>query len=333
MRIYNQTMKLKKLNKKIAYQTSLGVVYNCDSLEYLREMKSNSIQLVMTSPPFALSRPKEYSNKPEQEYIEWFKEFALEIKRVLKPNGSFVIDLGGSYKKGRPVRSLYNYELLILLVNELGFNLAEEFFWHNPSKLPSPIEWVNKRKIRVKDSVNTIWWLSKSDFPYTNMKAVLTPYSERMQKLLKDPEKYYQTAERPSGHQISKGFAKDNGGSIPSNLLVFPNSDSSSSYLKHCKVFGLKSHPARFPIKLPDFFIRFLSKKNDIILDIFSGSNTTGEASETLGRKWISIEQDTNYALTSLVRFIDSKNLSVNSIYKDHPVVNKIIDVESNFVK
>ncbi len=87
-------------------------------------------------------------------------------------------------------------------MNKVG-NLAEEFFWHNPAKLPSPIEWVNKRKIHVKTRVNTIWWFSKSDFPKANVTSVLAPYSERMKKLLKDSDKYYSPKDRPSGHQIS----------------------------------------------------------------------------------------------------------------------------------
>jgi hypothetical protein len=110
-------------------------------------------------------------------------------------DGSLVLDLGGAYRKGLPVCSLHNYRILLRLCDELGFFLAEEFYWHNPSKLPSRIEWVNQRKIRVKDSVNTIWWLSKTQWQKADVKKVLTPYSERMKKLLKNPDKYYQPDE------------------------------------------------------------------------------------------------------------------------------------------
>ncbi len=203
------------------------------------------------------------------------------------------------------------------MCDELGFHLAEDFYWYNPSKLPSPIEWVNKRKIRAKDSVNTVWWFSKSEYPKADVSQVLTAYSDRMKKLLKDPEKYYQPKDRPSGHKISSNFGKDNGGAIPSNLLQIPNSESSSHYLKCCRKVGLKAHPARFPAKLPQFFIRFLTDPNDLVVDIFSGSNTTGMVAENERRRWISIEKDLKYTASSAFRFVDADTTQgeVQSLY------------------
>jgi len=158
------------MNAYIGYSTNLGKCVCGDSLEVLKQIPDNSINIVMTSPPFALQRKKEYGNEEQSNYVNWFCEFAEIVKQKLADDGSFVVDLGGAYIKGEPVRSLYNYRLLIKMCDELGFNLAEEFFWYNPSKLPSPIEWVNKRKIRVKDAVNTIWWFSKSSFPKADVK-------------------------------------------------------------------------------------------------------------------------------------------------------------------
>jgi DNA modification methylase len=242
----------------------------------------------------------------------------LEVKRVLKDTGSFVLDLGGAYLKNRPVRSLYNYRVLIKLCDEQGWNLAEEFFWFNPAKLPSPIEWVNKRKIRAKDAVNTVWWLSKTDFPKANISNVLVPYSDRMKLLLKDSDKYYSPKDRPSGHQISKKFSSDNGGAIPPNLLQIPNTESNSQYLRYCKTAGVSGHPARFPEKLPEFFIGFLTDKDDIVLDIFAGSNTTGAVAEKLGRQWLAFEKEQKYLATSAFRFLSEKEENtVNALYAD----------------
>ena len=285
------------------YKTHFGAAYCGESLDLLDCLPANSIDLVVTSPPFALLRPKEYGNKDQSDYIDWLTQFAVRIHRVLKPTGSFVLDLGGSYQRGKPVRSLYNYKILIKFCEDVGFFLAEEFFWHNPSKLPSPIEWVNKRKIRVKDSVNTVWWFSKTEFPKADVSKVLVPYSDRMKKLLENPDSYYNPKKRPSGHDISSAFSKDNGGAIPSNLLVFPNSESNSQYLSLCKQLGQKGHPARFPSKLPEFFINMLTEPSDIVLDIFAGSNTTGEAAEKLGRNWLSFELDPEYVENSKLRF------------------------------
>jgi len=287
------------------YTTNYGAAYIGNSLELLEQISSDSINLVITSPPFALLREKSYGNVDQSAYIDWLFAFCKKVYRVLAPHGSFVIDLGGAYQTKRPVRSLYNYRILIKLCDELDFRLAEEFFWYNPSKLPSPIEWVNKRKIRAKDSVNTVWWLSKTDNPKANVSNVLVPYSERMKKLHKDPGKYYTPRERPSGHDIGASFATDNGGAIPSNLLQIPNTESNSRYIQLCKAVNIPAHPARFPQKLPMFFINFLTEPDDIVLDIFAGSNTTGAAAESLQRRWIAFEQNLSYLAASAFRFID----------------------------
>ena len=288
------------------YYTKFGHAYVGDSKELLTSLDEGSVDLVITSPPFALQRKKEYGNKDQDEYVDWLLEYGCHVFRVLKNTGSFVLDLGGAYKKGRPVRSLYNYRVLIRMCDECGFNLAEEFFWHNPAKLPSPIEWVNKRKIRVKDSVNTVWWFSKTDFPKADVKKVLVPYSDRMRKLLKNPDAFYKPKKRPSGHDISKGFgSSSNGGAIPPNLLQFPNTDSNSQYLRMCKELSAKKHPARFPSKLPEFFIDFLTDEGDLVLDIFAGSNTTGEVAEMKGRRWIACDLDSDYLAASALRFFE----------------------------
>ena len=290
------------------YQTRLGVQVCADSREILGLLPEKSIDLIVTSPPFALLRQKSYGNKAQADYVRWLVEFGRAALRPLKETGSFVLDLGGAYQRGRPVRSLYNYRVLIAFCDELGYRLAEEFFWYNPAKLPSPIEWVNKRKLRAKDAVNTVWWCAKSDNPKADVTRVLTPYSERMKTLLRDPTKFYRPKGRPSGHDIAEAFSRNNGGAIPSNLLQIPNTDSNSSYLRICKALGRASHPARFPPELPRFFIDFLTEPRDVVVDIFSGSNTTGHVAETLGRRWLSIEIDRAYSALSAIRFLEGRD-------------------------
>jgi site-specific DNA-methyltransferase (cytosine-N4-specific) len=288
------------------YTTDFGEAYVGDSVELLCGLPEESVDLVMTSPPFALQRQKEYGNKTESDYVDWLLQFAEGVRRVLKPTGSFVLDLGGAYRSGRPVRSLCNFRVLLRLCDEYSFHLAEEFFWYNPAKLPSPIEWVNKRKIRVKDAVNTVWWLSKTDFPKADVRRVLTPYSDRMKKLLENSAAFYTPKKRPSGHDISGKFGVDNGGAIPSNLLEFSNTESNSQYLRCCKLLNIESHPARFPEKLPGFFVNFLTEPDDLVLDIFAGSNTTGFAAQKLGRRWLAFEKDREYLAASAFRFMES---------------------------
>lgn len=288
----------------MVYRTRLGSAHAGDSRQLLDGLPDDSVDLVMTSPPFALQRKKEYGNKEQSEYVDWIVTFGKQVRRKLKDDGSFVLDLGGAYQKGSPSRSLYNFRVLVRLCDEVGFHLAEDFYWYNPARLPGPIEWVNKRKIRAKDAVNTVWWLSKTAWPKANIGSVLVPYGARMKKLLTDPAKFYRPKQRPSGHDISRGFATDNGGAIPPNLLQFANTESSGAYLLGCKTVGVKGHPARFPAKLPEFFIRFLTSPGDIVLDIFAGSNTTGQVAESEGRRWLAFEEQRSYLAASVFRFL-----------------------------
>lgn len=317
------------------YSTQKGSAYIGNSLNLLDKLAENSIDLIMTSPPFALQREKSYGNVDQETYVNWLLAFCEKVYRVLSPTGSFVLDLGGAYQSKKPVRSLYNYRLLIRLCDELNFQLAEEFFWFNPSKLPSPIEWVNKKKIRAKDSVNTVWWLSKSDYPKADVRRVLVPYSDRMKKLQQNPTKYYTPKLRPSGHDIGVGFATDNGGAIPSNLLQIPNTESSSQYLRLCKDLEVPSHPARFPAKLPLFFIKFLTEPNDLVLDIFAGSNTTGFAAETVGRRWLAFEQEHQYLAASVFRFLakDTSSDQAKTLYDRLINFEETVMIETAFAE
>ena len=297
-------MSAPRLSVNPAYSTQLGAAYIGDSLKLLADLPDATVNLVLTSPPFALQRQKEYGNRDQSEYVDWLLEFGRLVHQKLCDDGSFVLDLGGAYLKGVPVRSLYQFRVLLRFCDELGFHLAQEFFWHNPSKLPSPIEWVNKRKLRAKDTVNTLWWFSRSEWPKANVSKVLTEYSPRMKKLLADPAAFYTPKERPSGHEIGLAFATDNGGAIPSNLLQIPNSESNGAYLGACKAMGITGHPARFPSKLPEFFIRMLTDPDDLVVDIFAGSNTTGMVAEAEGRRWISFELSREYVGASVLRFV-----------------------------
>src|SRR5882672_3089246 len=167
------------------YSTELGNAYCAESLVFMQSLPAGSIDLVLTSPPYALHFKKEYGNADQSEYVEWFLPFAEEIKRILKPDGSFVLNVGGAWTAGAPLRSLYHYRLLLALCDRVGFNLCQEFFWYNPAKMPAPAEWVNVRRIRVKDSVEYIFWLSATPNPKADNSRVLQEYSPDMRRLIK----------------------------------------------------------------------------------------------------------------------------------------------------
>jgi DNA modification methylase len=292
------------------YTTDFGAAYVADALDILKALPKDSIHLVLTSPPYALHFQKEYGNVGKSDYIEWFLEFAQEIYNIIPEDGSFVLNIGGSYNKGKPTRSLYHFKLLIALVEEVGFHLAQECFWFNPAKLPMPAEWVTVRRIRIRDAVEYIWWLSKTPWPKATNLSVLRPYSKDMERLHKRGVK---RTTRPSGHTIKTSFSEISaGGSIPPNviedeislnMLKFGNNASNDPYIKSCKKAGLKPHPARFPAALPEFFIKMLTEEGDVVLDPFAGSNTTGAAAEKLRRYWIAVDNVESYLEGSKYRF------------------------------
>lgn len=282
------------------YKTELGNAYCEDSLVFMRNMHSDSVDLVFTSPPYALHFKKEYGNVDQKAYTEWFMPFAKEIKRILKPSGSFVLNIGGTWTPKIPTRSLYHFRLLLRLSDDLSFYLCQEFFWYNPAKIPAPAEWVNVRRIRVKDSVEYIYWLGKSPNAKADNLKILQPYSIDMIRLIKRGVK---KTIRPSGHNIKATFANNRGGAIPGNLIECGNNESNSNYFSLLRKLGRKIHPARFPAELPRFFINFLTNPGDLVLDPFAGSNTTGYVAESLNRRWIAIEISKEYVEDSQFRF------------------------------
>jgi len=284
------------------YVTERGRAYLGDALQVMGALPSESVNLIVTSPPFPLTfrKRKPYTSVGEDGFVDWFLPYARECYRLLKADGSFVVDLGGVWNKGSATKSLYQYRLIIALCDQLGFHFAQDFYWYNPAVLPAPAEWVNVRRVRVKSAVDMVTWFGKSEAPRASNRRVLRPYSRDMLRLI---DRGYRAKDRPSGHHITHKFQKDHGGSIPPNLLEIGNNDSNGSYLKACTEANLPVHPARFPKGLPEFFIRLCTELGDVVLDPFAGSNVTGEAAEENGRKWIAIELAEEYLKGSTFRF------------------------------
>jgi DNA modification methylase len=264
------------------------------------------VKLIFTSPPFPLNRKKAYGNLTGQEYVRWLAGFAKELRELLKPNGSIVLEMGNAWEPGKPIMSTLALEALLAFRDAGGFQLAQQFICHNPARLPTQAQWVNVERIRLKDAYTTLWWMSRSERPYANNRKVLKPYSESMLQLLRT--KRYNAGKRPSQHKIgAKSFLTNNKGAIPSNVLAFSNTTNGDGYHLYCREQGLKLHPARMPKGLAEFFIRFLTRPGDLVLDPFAGSNTTGAAAQSLERRWLSVEADGDYAKGSLGRFLHEK--------------------------
>lgn len=305
-----------KLKTPPYYSTRLGAAYLGDSRELIKEVPDASVQAIITSPPYALRAKKKYGNASQDEYVEWFLGFVDDFVRVLKPDGSLVIEIGGAWNKGSPTRSIYLFELLVELVKRKNLHLAQDFYWLNKARMPSPAEWVTVQRIRVKDAVTPIWWLSPSARPKASNRAVLKPYSAAQKKLF---ERGYNGGKRPSGH-VARKFENDNGGAIPANvvdtraerkllpenLVEVAHTAARDNYQQYCRDNKLDAHPARFPRDVPEFFVRFLTEPGDVVLDPFAGSNMTGAVAEAHGRRWLGFEKDENYLKGSRGRFSEA---------------------------
>lgn len=295
------------LQAYLAYGTKLGLCLKGNAETVLRapavaNSLKGKVDLIFTSPPFPLNRKKKYGNLQGDAYVDWLAGFARTFRTLLRPRGSVVIELGNAWEPGKPAMSTLALRALLCHLERGNFTLCQQLIWYNPARLPTPAQWVNVERIRLKDAYTHLWWMSLTDRPYADNRRVLTEYSESMKNLL--AKQKYNNGSRPSEHNIGKeSFLTDNAGAIPSNVITLANTHSNSDYLSYCREHKLKPHPARMPPGLAEFFIRFLTKPGMLVLDPFGGSNTTGAAAEKLGRHWISIEPNEDYIATSRGRF------------------------------
>jgi DNA modification methylase len=305
---------------QLAFKTDRGRLYVGDSLKLLQspafERLKGKVQLIFTSPPFPLARKKRYGNLVGDDYSRWLAEFAKPLRDLLTPDGSMVIELGNGWVQGSPVMSTASIKALLAFQEAAELHLCQEFICFNPARLPTPAQWVTIERVRVKDSFTRVWWLSPTTNPKADNRRVLTEYSDSMKRLLHKGT--YTGGLRPSEHRIGeKSFLQNNGGAIPPNVLVPPGSDqaelsailpisntsSRDPYQQRCKEQKLEAHPARMPEALAGFFVQFLTDPDDLVLDPFAGSNTTGFVAEKHDRNWIGVELSASYAESAKVRF------------------------------
>jgi DNA modification methylase len=304
---------------KPIFKTKLGKLFvgKCEEvLPAVRDLKTTKARLLFTSPPFPLKRKKRYGNLAGEEYVEWIESLALTFANVVADDGSIVIEMGNAWEPLRPVQSLLPIKALMRFVEnkQAGLRLCQEFVCYNPARLPSPAQWVTIDRIRVKDSFTRVWWMAKQDRPLADNRRVLKKYSQAMEELLE--RQSYNHGKRPSEHVLSKkGFLQKHEGSIPPNVVLpedndlpedfleYANTGSVENYQKFCRDNKITSHPARMPPKLAEFFIKYLTKPGDLVIDPFGGSNTVGHAAERLGRKWLTVEANPLYAAASIARF------------------------------
>lgn len=306
----------------LMYTTEYGEYHYGDTLDLLNHIDDGSVQLLLTSPPFPQVKERnDYLNPNPNTYVDWLLNIVKQYLSKLTKTGSIVIELGHVYNHRQPTLNIYNYEFIYRAVKELNLHLCFQFFFYNPSSLPSPTAYCNRMRIRPKNSVSLMPWLSLTPKPYADTNSVLKPYSKKFKKLLKLDQITAIDHNTPSGHYIHNDTWKNNGGSIPTNLLSIPNSDSCDKYLKVCRSLNLKPHSARMPKKLVEFFVKSLTSEQDLVVDPFGGSNTTGFVAQSLNRRWTTIDNNKHFIGTSLFRFIDNDyQQAYDSIINEIPI-------------
>jgi DNA modification methylase len=245
------------------------------SEEELKKFPDNSIDLIVTSPPYADRRKKTYGGISEDKYLEWFRPIAIEIKRILKPTGSFFLNIKPHVKKGE--RSLYVFDLVIMLKREIGFRFVEEYSW-TKNAFPTGAHG------RFKNGFEPVYHFTKGEIESItfNPLACGTPVSEETKA--RAFRKNCKTPLNGSGMVVDRDNFKNIEIARPSNVINANN--VTNQFLKKVK------HSAVFPEKLVEFFVKSFSNEGDVVLDLFAGSGTVGIVSEKLNRSFILIDKD-----------------------------------------
>lgn len=295
------------------YETPSGQVFLSDAVTAAGALANGSVNMVFTSSPYPILHGRGYGTFTEGEVVELLVKCAREWARALTDDGSIVLNLKDCWlpkaQTDGAVRSLYQEKLLIALSEDVGLHFADRLLWRNPSHLPDN-PWITIKKVRLNQDVENLFWFGKSPNPYANNQSVLVDAApSTVATYLAKAKRAQKNKLCPSGHNnvFEEHMAAVAAGQslkvIPRNLLEFSNADPKTALTRRLKELGLPKHDAAMPLKLAEFFIRFLTRPGDKVYDPFFGSGTTGVAAQGLGREFIGSDRSLAHLLGSALRF------------------------------
>ncbi len=242
------------------------------------------VDLIVTSPPYADQRKRTYGGIPPDDYVAWFLPIAAQLRRVLKPTGSFILNIKERVVAGE--RHTYVLEL-ILALRKQGWLWTEEYIWHKKNAYPG--KWSN----RFRDAWERCLHFTKERKFAMYQEAVMLPMGDWADKRL---SKLSETDQRRDESRVKSGFGKNISNWV-GRQLVYP-----TNVLHLATECSNRGHSAAFPVALPEWFIKLFTQAGDVVLDPFIGSGTTAVAAQQLGRRWIGIEKEAEYIQVALKR-------------------------------
>ncbi len=284
---------------------NLSQIYPQDCLEFLKTQRASSVNLIVTSPPYADKRKKTYGGIPVKDYVEWFLPISFELKRVLKPKGSFVLNI-----KEKPVngeRATYVLEL-ILEMKKQGWMWIEEYVWHKKNSFPG--KWPN----RFRDSWERCLHFTKQKNFKMYQESVMVPMGNWSKSRIKNPSKNDHTRHES---KVKSGLSR-NVSNWAQRDMAYP-----TNVLHMATECGNVNHSAAFPVSLPLWFIKLFTKKGDVVLDPFMGSGTTALAALSLNRNFIGTEINETYYKVALERIKEMGKESKKQSLKKSIMVKK----------
>jgi DNA modification methylase len=300
-------MDVKEGDGKRMHKNLVDAVLCGDCEQLLTDFPSNYFNLIVTSPPYADRRKNTYGGIHPDKFVDWFLSKSAELLRVLKPDGTFILNIKEKVSNGERHTFVLN---LILEMRKQGWLWTEEFIWHKKNCYPG--KWPN----RFRDAWEPIFQFNKERKFKMFQEAVMLPIGEWSKKRL---SKLSKTDQIRDVSKTQSGFGKNISNWIgrnevyPTNVLHMPDvCEEPTNVLHMATECSYKAHSAAFPIDLPSWFIRLFSEKGDIVLDPFAGSGTTALAAKNLERHFIAIDIDKNYCRDARERLgITNKKLDV----------------------